>query len=342
MRNSAVALGLLAALLAYGVWRLFNLRFASGDIYPAYSSLRSDAQGTRALYESLGALEGLSVTRSYRPPEELARPKQTILFLGISPKKFEFSSEKELEEFEGLASSGARVVIGLRETTAEGATRLFHQSEIEKRWHVRVSYPKIAGKEEDGSTPVLAASDPAWHGSGILERSFGSGTIVLMPTSYPLGNAALERKRDTSLILSVIGSNRTIVFDENHLGVVENGSVAGLARKYRLQGLAGSLLLLAVLFIWKNSVSLLPARAAQSDQEIAPAKDAFEGFANLLRRNIPKAEVVKVCVSEWEKSRQSARYAAGKLDRIRQAASRSGEPVERYREISAILAERNG
>ena len=40
---------------AIGLFQLFRLRFAVGDVYPEYSSLRSDPVGTMAFYESLRA-----------------------------------------------------------------------------------------------------------------------------------------------------------------------------------------------------------------------------------------------------------------------------------------------
>ena len=58
----ATLLVVLAAFL-FGLLHLFNLRFAAGDVYPPYSSLRSDPVGCRIYYESLkvdvgGDLEG--------------------------------------------------------------------------------------------------------------------------------------------------------------------------------------------------------------------------------------------------------------------------------------------
>ena len=42
---------LLVLALGYGLLHLFALRFAQGDVYPPYSSLRSDPLGKKALYE---------------------------------------------------------------------------------------------------------------------------------------------------------------------------------------------------------------------------------------------------------------------------------------------------
>ena len=48
-----------------GVVKLFLLRFQAGDVYPAYSSLRSDPLGSRAFYRSLQNLNKAAVSRNY-------------------------------------------------------------------------------------------------------------------------------------------------------------------------------------------------------------------------------------------------------------------------------------
>jgi hypothetical protein len=49
----SVLLALLLIAFLSGVGHLFVLRFQTGDVYPAYSSLRSDPLGARVFYESL-------------------------------------------------------------------------------------------------------------------------------------------------------------------------------------------------------------------------------------------------------------------------------------------------
>ena len=46
------------AVFVFGLVRLFELRFEVGDVYPAYSSLRSDPLGAMAL--EMGALRFVS------------------------------------------------------------------------------------------------------------------------------------------------------------------------------------------------------------------------------------------------------------------------------------------
>ena len=68
----------------YGVTKLLALRFEEGDVYPAYSSLRYDPLGTRALYESLESILGDSVTRNHDSLSRLAQEEDsTLMYLGV-------------------------------------------------------------------------------------------------------------------------------------------------------------------------------------------------------------------------------------------------------------------
>ncbi|HTR42984.1 MAG TPA: DUF4350 domain-containing protein, partial [Pseudomonadales bacterium] len=93
----------------------------------------------------------------------------------------------------------------------------------------------------------------------VIERKFGAGSVVMATDSYFVSNEAMEKDRHADLLAWFVGGNKNVVFDEAHLGIVETSGVAALMRKYRLEGLAGGLILLAGLFIWKNSASLVPA-----------------------------------------------------------------------------------
>ncbi len=343
----------LAGVLLFGLWKLYELRFASGDVYPQYSSLRSDALGTKALYESLRQIPGLAATRNYREFENLPKGKDTVLVLGENPFLFEATSEEELKEYEALAASGARIVIAMRPVNRQREkprepSKTPVTPEAEKRWGIQFGYvalPSGQADAETGDNPKLTALYFRHEGKVVhrVEKQFGSGSIALLASCYPMSNEALAGERDTKTIAWALGENRKIVFDERHLGLAESGGVITLARKYHLEGLGVVLLVLLGLFIWKNSSSFLPARTeiVDSDDSIA-ALDASSGLANLLRRNIPSAALMKTCLDEWEGSRHGARfYSEAKIRRVRDLAGRPGDAAERYREISRILAERS-
>src|SRR5687768_17813875 len=65
-------------------WRGLSMQFGSGSVYPAFSSLRADAEGAKALHDVAEAF-GRRVSRSYVPIAEAKPEGSTIIFLGLSP-----------------------------------------------------------------------------------------------------------------------------------------------------------------------------------------------------------------------------------------------------------------
>lgn len=200
---------------------------------------------------------------------------------------------------------------------------------LAQRWGVEFGRLELNAQNETyQSVEVLNQSDlplPAslsWHSSIVLtnlatswkiiytrgkdpvmvQRQFGNGTVVLATDSYFLSNEAMWKEREPDLLAWLIGPAQHVIFDESHLGVVESSGVAVLMRKYRLTGVLIALVLLAGLFIWKNSLSLVPPYASPAASPYVPGKDAAAGFVNLLRRNIPPGEILEVCFDQWTRS----------------------------------------
>lgn len=187
--------------------------------------------------------------------------------------------------------------------------------------------------------------------AAVIERQFGQGTVVLSSDSYSFSNEAMRREREAALLAWFIGPNREVLFDETHFGLQADPGIAALARKYRLHGLIAGLLLLAGLFVWKNAISFVPPiddDIFEGRNAIVTGKESAAGFVNLLRRSISPAEIVSTCLAEWKKSgahpRQKASSTIERLDALaREEASRSKRernPVQSYRNISAVLTER--
>ena len=153
------------------------------------------------------------------------------------------------------------------------------------------------------------------------------------------------KERHPDLLSWWIGPNKRVIFDEAHLGAVDNPGVAALIRKYHLDGLVLGLVLLAGLFIWKNAVSFVPAHPEEGRAGFVEGKDSGTGFVNLLRRNITATQIVNLCFSEWKRSaghgnrqldEKSAQIQA-MLDAENARAKLSRDPVGLYRDICALL-----
>jgi uncharacterized protein DUF4350 len=354
-KHSFVMLAVLAGAFLAGLWRLMDLRFAAGDVYPPYSSLRSDPLGTKAFHDSLAALPELTVERHHKALANIAKERATIFYPGVTPHWLEWESEDQLKQIETLATGGARVVIGVTPVrrTPRFPRKPAQPSEadekkappLERLWHVGIGFASDAPPTR--TVLYFRDFDSAWKPYGdaaearIIERRFGQGSVVLLANSYSLSNQALEQDRDSALLAWSLGGNSKIIFDESHLGVEDTGSVGTLIRRLHFEGVVAALLLLAGLFIWMSAVPFLPPRRENTGAEQLSEQDAASGLVNLLRRNIPRPTLLRVAVAEWEKSRYGGHaVASDKIARVRRLAESSGDPVQVYNQAARILAER--
>jgi len=108
----SVLLALLLIAFLSGVGHLFVLRFETGDVYPAYSSLRSDPLGTRVLYESLENFDDITLGRNHRFLRSLKpEPGTTFFYLGTSAADHDPVPEELVEVSDRLVKSGGRLVL---------------------------------------------------------------------------------------------------------------------------------------------------------------------------------------------------------------------------------------
>jgi len=173
------------------------------------------------------------------------------------------------------------------------------------------------------------------------EKEKGKGKLVILHDSYWVSNEALLNERDPDLLSELIGPTRQIVFDESHLGIVEQGSLMGLARKYGLGGLVLAVLALFALFIWRNSSSLLPQLAETGVRgSVVQGRDSHTGFVNLLRRSVPREKLLQTAHDQWRATLAMGRqYSDSKLQLAAQAALER-DAVAAYKKIAGILRQR--
>ncbi len=375
-------------LIAGFVW-LFEQRFETGDVYPAYSSLRADPLGVMALYESLEKLRGVAVERDYSTQNLLPEGTgTTYLHIAAPIGEWRLLAEQTLVEMERFVSNGGRLVVtmypvankppawreSLEQNRQSGKEEKPKPTPRRERWGIdfevvdleqqQGEYLPVSVENQSGLalpqtldwhsgiilTNVTADWKPIYsRGSGavMVERRFGRGAVVIATDSYFLSNEAMQRDRHADLLAWLIGPNRAVVFDEAHLGVTESPGVATLMRRYRLHWFAAALAGLAALFVWKNSVSLLPAREGFRSGNVIAGKDATSGFINLLRRSIPSRDIFTACFTEWKASTSPGSYSATRLHQAQAMFEaeqslpvKERKPVNSYRRISKILHER--
>ncbi|MBT8368388.1 MAG: hypothetical protein KJP23_27155 [Deltaproteobacteria bacterium] len=149
-----VILILLLVFLLIGVMNLFILRFQRGDIYPAYSSLRSDPLGTRGLYESLANFNEIAVQRNYHFLHSLKfEPETTLLYLGAKVVESGLIPERFSKVCDRLTQSGGRLVISY----------LPVNEKVEKQ-------PSCGNSKTDNDQPVLPADNDARQREQLHEK----------------------------------------------------------------------------------------------------------------------------------------------------------------------------
>jgi len=383
---------LAGALFAGGLFELFKLRFEAGDIYPPYSSLRSDPLGTMALFESLSRMPGVSLVRDFNSNNNLPPGRgTTYLHLAGTREEWAWIPDELVQEIQGYILDGGRLVVAFSPETSRplsrggppfgpgrtppkpGAKNPSSSPLLKDRWGVELGFEALPPGEGGEYDPVQVRNRTQmplpdsldWH-SGmfftnlnaswttvysrgtnpvVIERNLGSGSVVLLSDSFCFSNEAMVQDRHPDLLAWLIGSARTIEFDEAHLGLTENPGVASLIRQYRLHGLVAGVFLLVGLFIWKHSVSFTPrVSEAQAQSEVA-GKDSAAGFVNLLRRNIAPRDLLRICFDEWTKS--FSRRGTHSIARVDEAqavfasetarASADRDPLRGYREIRRVL-----
>lgn len=424
------ALLLVAAAFLLGLVRLFELRFERGDIYPPYSSLRTDPLGASALYESLERLSGVTPRRYFEAQwQEEQGNERTLFVLGTRPYGLSWLPRTEFERLQKFVTSGGRLVVGfypepvqtwssrreeteLNKAKEEAGEKLPPEESGEKKPESSpATEPPVLEDEDEAELRRLVNLGTAW-GFGprfrtnsvnelefgnpddfavhaalqttnstlpahlvvhtalffdlrtnawrtiyaqaelpvVVEREFGRGSVVLVADAYPFSNEAVQQEREAGLLVWLLGSGREVWFEEAHLGVVEQPGISTLLRRYGLQGMIFSLLVVALLFVWQNASSLVPPHD-ETQSETGPVvvgRDSASGFVNLLRRSISPADILSACYAEWKKSR--AGVAALTPTQLReteaiineQAARRPRDrsPVESYRTIAAGLSRR--
>jgi hypothetical protein len=105
-----VALALAAAALGW----VFSVRLGGGDVYPAYSSLRADALGTRALYEALETLPDFRVDRELKPLARLDAQSRVVFLPGLLWHEWEEIRVDELAALNAVAANGGTVVLAFQ------------------------------------------------------------------------------------------------------------------------------------------------------------------------------------------------------------------------------------
>jgi len=206
-----VLVALFAAFLL-GVGHLFALRFEKGDVYPAYSTFRSDPLGAKAFYLALENTAAINVRRNHYAFKKLRPDMETaLLYLGAAARTG-FSGPSAAAELDRFVKGGGHLFISFLPRkggtgpgpdkarsstdadTPQPATREKHPRKkapvddkpaaLPERWGFAFDYEAMPSQADGQARPVSGAvgggagAPVSWH-SGVYFTSLASDWKVL-------------------------------------------------------------------------------------------------------------------------------------------------------------------
>jgi hypothetical protein len=331
-----IGVSVLGALFLFWLSRLILLAGGRSAAYPQYSSLNNGSNGLQAYYEALARLN-YRTHRNYLPLHYLTGEPVTLLYSGLGSAWFCRLPGAQLDEFEKLAESGVRLIVALDpKQVSMGAApeRKTDGERKNRRWGIEFSVSEEKSDTNWRYTWHLHSwNRQQWTGSGdfegsplFLERRFGAGSITLMADADLLTNSQLLKQPDAGTLAAVAGTRANIVFEESHLGVANTGSVAGLIWAHHLQWFLFGAGVLGVLYIWRSSVSFIPA-ASIPRETIVAGQDAYQALTSLLKESVPPAQLPQVLRNEWNSSWHISRRAGSQPIPENEAAAKDANDV---------------
>ncbi len=154
-----------AAGFAFGLLHLFQLRFAAGDVYPEYSSLRADPLGTMAFCESLERMPGLSVRRDFNAGNELPEGKNTV-YLHLAARTLAWTSLPDdlTREIEHFLAAGGRLAVTFFPEASQPRRPLFEEDRDENPRPEGRRPKQARNPKPDRSAPQAPAPAPSDFG----------------------------------------------------------------------------------------------------------------------------------------------------------------------------------
>ena len=335
------AVALLLAATGFAVTRLFEVSTRGGEAFPEYSTLRSDPMGAKVLHDSLAALPGYRVERSFKPFNQFKPRSAAVVFLLASS-----AGSNLLGDCRKWAEAGSRIVLvlaprqkaptekpGRENTPVEEEWKLrFEPSSGDRRW--------TAFKPLDESWRVLRQTGTGGEATVVEKRFGGTGSLVLAGETILISNEGLYRDRNSELLLTLFDGRRVVIFEESHLGVVQSGSVGQLLRRYRLGGAALVLVMLFALFFWRSAVSFLPHQQRTDASAASVTSHAGQdALVNLVRASVPSAALTTAAQILWHRSsRLMKTWSPPRRERVaRLLEEAAGPPLETWRRAHEIL-----
>jgi hypothetical protein len=135
----------------------------------------------------------------------------------------------------------------------------------------------------------------------LARRSYGKGSFTISTLSYFLTNQAMRDDRRTDALIWLFNDAERVIFDETHLGLTSQKLTAELLKQHRLQWTLIIAAIAGLLFAWRAGSSLLPKQHTHiTDQLTDATQTTHTSLLALLRRHLPKRQLLSCLVEQWE------------------------------------------
>ena len=356
---------LLMFFFVMAVMHFFDKRFSKGDMYPSFSSLSTQKDGTKGFFEALDKLENIEVSRNFEPYHLIPKPHETtIIFSGLThTDPFSYYTKDVIEPF---FKNQNRIILlyspkyfytfldSLVTPDSTETTDKFFSLKDHLGFQVLEDSLKIDNtisfkKKTSSILPdslywkeglKLELMNDRWekiydYGARtvVAEMQTDSFSVVISTDSYLVSNTALKNNREPAFLKWLIGKNSHVVFDEVHAGLYKQKGVSYLIGSYHLQFPIFVLLLLSICFIWQNMASFLPKMKISKQESYLNEYGIQDGFQNLLSRLLPKEKLIPICLKLWEKS---SNLGSQQIEIVedKQKISKTEEIIQQYKIIS--------
>lgn len=203
---------------------LISQRFSTGEIYPPYSSLRTDPLGAKALYESFDNAGAWECERNYKNLEKLeGASDRTLLLLHVPAASFSGDVGADARFLSGYAVAGGRVVI-----TIDGQSNTWDQimDQADKRREEnrlnKVERKKKAAEKKDPKAKKKSEEEKSKpERDSDEEKPFDETLGIFVKTRdfvmTPKGSYTLEPSKELNLSAGELPewySKTTLVFEK--------------------------------------------------------------------------------------------------------------------------------
>jgi hypothetical protein len=184
--------------MGWGLYRLLELRFAAGDVYPPYSSFRADPLGTRALFEGFELLPDRETRRLMEDLSRLESGRDTTLFVFGTDSELDDVEETEAREIERFMQEGGRVVMTLHPETGKPLRARWRESDATNSPPV---LPFRRGFRRPPDQPEKAEANNETGSDTAKKSDSNAATNSIVSTNQTSTNAAPPKPRPRRLNL---------------------------------------------------------------------------------------------------------------------------------------------